>query len=56
MNQSSVINLDPNECNKKLCYYPFAVKWNRCTGSCNTLLDMSNNVCVPDKTEDLNLI
>ena len=26
MNQSSVINLDPNEYNKKLCYYPFAVK------------------------------
>ena len=31
----------------------FAVKL--CVGSCNTLNDLSNNVCVPNKTEDLNL-
>ena len=26
MNQSSLIDLDPNEDNEKLCYYSFAVK------------------------------
>ena len=27
----------------------------RCVGSCNNLNDLSNNVCVSNKTEDLNL-
>ena len=31
------------------------VKLDRCVGSCNTLNDLSNKVCVPNKTEDLNL-
>ena len=26
-----------------------------CVPSCNTLNDLSNKVCVPNKTEDLNL-
>ena len=36
-------------------YYPFAVKLDRCVGSCNTLNDLSNKVYVPNKTEYLNL-
>ena len=28
---------------------------NRCVRSCNTLNNLSNKVCVPNKTEDLNL-
>ena len=36
-------------------YYLFAVKLDRCVGSCNTLNDLSDKVCVPNKTEDLNL-
>ena len=35
--------------------YPFAVKLDRCVGSCNTLNDLFNKVCVPNKTEDLYL-
>ena len=31
------------------------VKLDRCVGSCNTLNDLSNEVCAPNKTEDLNL-
>ena len=27
----------------------------RCVGNCNNLNDLSNNVCVSNKTEDLNL-
>ena len=36
-------------------YYPFSVKLDRCDRSCNTLIDLSNKVCVPNKIEDLNL-
>ena len=31
------------------------VKLDRCVGSCNILNDLSNKVCVPNNTEDLNL-
>ena len=36
-------------------YYRFAVKLDKCVGSCNTFNDLSNKVCVPNKTENLNL-
>ena len=52
---SSLINLHPNEYNKELHCYPFVVKLDRCVGSCITLNDLTNKVCVPSKTEDLNL-
>ena len=55
MTQSSLINLHPNEYSQEFHYYPFAVNLDRCVGSCNTLNDLSNKVCVPNKTEDLNL-
>ena len=35
--------------------FPFAVNSDRCMGSCNTLNGLSNKVCAPNKTEDLNL-
>ena len=54
MIQPTLINLHPNEYSQKFHYYPFAVKLDRCVGSCNTLYDLSNKVCVPNKTEDLN--
>ena len=31
------------------------VDLDRCVGTCNTLNDLSNKVCVPNKTKDLNL-
>ena len=31
------------------------VKLDRCAGSCNTLNGLSNKVCIPNKTQDLNL-
>ena len=30
-------------------------KLDRCVGSCNTLNDLPNKVCVPNKTEDLSI-
>ena len=55
MIQPILINLHPNEYSQKLNFYPFAVKLGRCAGSCNTLNDLSNKVCVPNKREVLNL-
>ena len=36
---------------QELCYYPFAVKLDRWVGSCDTLNDLSNKVCVPRDLE-----
>ena len=55
MIQPTLINLHPNEYNQQLHYYPYAVKLDRCVGSCNTLNDLSKKVCVPNYTENLHL-
>ena len=55
MIQPTLINLHPNEYSQEFHYYPFAVKLDRSVGSCNTLNDLPNKVCVLNKTEDLNL-
>ena len=55
MIQPTLINFHPNEYSQELHYYPFAVKLDRCVRSCNNLNELSNKVCVPNKTEDLNL-
>ena len=44
--QATLINLHPNEYSHEFHYYPFSVKLDRCVGSCNTLNDLSNKVCV----------
>ena len=36
-------------------HYLFAFKLDRCGESCNTFNYLSNKLCVPNKTEDLNL-
>ena len=48
--QPTFFNLHPNECNQEFHHYPFVVKLDRCFGSCNILNDLSNKVCVPNKT------
>ena len=53
--QSTVIYLHPNEYSQEFHYYPFSVRSDRCFGSCNSLNDLSNKACIPNKTEDLNL-
>ena len=49
----TLINLHPNE--QEFHYYSFSVKLERCVGSCNTINDLSNKACVPNKSEDLNI-
>ena len=53
--QPTLINLHPNEYNQELHYYPFAVKIDRSVGICNTPNNLSNKVCVPNKTENLKI-
>ena len=55
MIQPTLINLHRNEYSQELNYYPFAVKLDRCVVSCDTLTDLSNKVCLLNKTEDLTL-
>ena len=49
-------NLYPNKYSQEFHYSQFEVKLGRCVGSFNTINDLSNKVCIPKKTEDLNLI
>ena len=35
---------------QEFCCYPFAIKLDRCVGSCNTLNDLSNKLRAPIKT------
>ena len=55
MIQPTLINLHRNEYSQEFHCYQFAVKLDRCVGNCNTLNDLFNKVCIPNKTEDLNL-
>ena len=55
MFQPTLINLHSNEHRQKFHCNPFVVKLGRCVRNCNTLNDLSNILCVPNKTEDLNL-
>ena len=56
MMQPNLINLRPNEYSQEFHFhYPFVVKSDRCVGSCNTLNELSNKLCVPNKVEDLSL-
>ena len=55
MTQPTIINLHLNEYIQGLHYYPFPVNLDRCVRSCNTLNDLSNKVCAPNETGELNL-
>ena len=48
MIQPTLISLHSNEYSQKFHYYPFMVKL-------NTQNDLSNKVCVPNETEDLDI-
>ena len=50
--KTTLISLHPIEYCPKFHYYPFVAKLDRCIGSCNTLIDLSNKVYGPNKTEN----
>ena len=53
--QPTFINLNPDKYSQEWHYYPLAVKLDKSVGNCNTLIDLSSKVWVPNKTEDLNI-
>ena len=53
MAKPNLSNLHSNEYIEGLCYYPIAVNFDRCIGSCSTANDLS--VWVLNKTKDFNL-
>ena len=55
MTQTTPINLHPKKYIQGLQCHPLAVNLDRCMESRNTLNDVSNRICVPSKTENLNL-
>ena len=52
---NTLIKLHPDEYSLELHCYSFVVNLDRGDGRCNTCNELSNKVCVPNKTEDLNL-
>ena len=55
MIQPTLINLHPDEYSQEFHNYRFAVKLDWCVRNCYPLNDLSNKVCVANKTGDLNL-
>ena len=51
----SLIDVNPNEYNQGLRYNPFMVNLDRCDIRCYTFDDPSDAMCVPNRTEDVNL-
>ena len=41
--------------NNNPIFYPFSIKTNKCTGSCNNINDPYAKICVPDVVKDLNV-
>ena len=52
--QPILINLHSNEYNE-ISIFGYIRKMSRCAESCNTIIELCNKACVPNKTEDLNL-
>ena len=44
-----IINLYSNVYDQEFHYYPFDIKSDRCVGSYDAPIDLSNKVCVPNK-------
>ena len=47
---SILINLNPEDLHLRLLHDPFIVSLDWLNGSCNTFADLSNKVCVINKT------
>ena len=51
MSRPKVIDLNKDE----LVFYPYRIKINKCSGSCNTINDPFAKLCVPDITKNINV-
>ena len=55
MARVTLLHLNPDEYNQGLRYYQFMVNLDRFNGCFNTLNNPFERICVPNKTEDVNL-
>ena len=51
MTRTFRINSNPVE----LKYYPFMISLHKCSGSCNSVNDLSIKICAPSKTKNRNV-
>ena len=51
MSRPKIIDINANE----PVFYPYSIKVNRCSGSCNTINDPYAKLCVPDITKSINV-
>ena len=51
MSRPKVINLNKDE----PVFYPYSIKINQCSGSCNTINDPFAKLCVRDITKNINV-
>ena len=55
-NESCMINSTLIDLNSvELNYYPFMVKLDKCSGSCNAAYDLSTKICFLSKIQDINV-
>ena len=46
-----IVNINSNN----PIFYPFSIKINKCSGSCNNISDPYARICVPDTVKNLNV-
>ena len=51
MSRPKIIDIDANE----LVFYPYSIKINTCSGSCNNINDPYAKLCVPDIIKNINV-
>ena len=49
--RTKIININNNE----PLFYPFSVKVNKCSGSCNNISDPYAKLCAPDIIKNINI-
>ena len=49
--RTKIININ----NNKPTFYPFSIKVNKCSGSCNNTKDPYNKLCVPNVVKNINV-
>ena len=51
MSRPKIIDVNNNE----LVFYPYSIKVNKCSGSCNNINDPYTKLCVPDIIKNINV-
>ena len=49
--KTRVIDINKNE----LSFYPYSIKVNKCSGSCNNINDPYTKLCAPDVVKNINV-